>query len=277
MSNGEIRPRGLRAFKRLEPPGPAAPVSRSASASTRTCCGSTSRRAAAPIARPRAAARARSSARRFPAASIARRSPTRVYLGAAVPIFGPITPGNRTWYRRRRPAPATTRPGRAALLAAPRADRPQRRRHARRPPTAHPAGFSILSAGRHTSASRTVAALQEQLRQARASRVDVVGARPGGIVAALRGRGLRQHLFRRCRRAAPIRRSTSTSGSVPATAHFWNPAQRDALDRVGEANRRPDARAVAGAAICAERQRAFAEVQRILADELPAIYFVARG
>jgi peptide/nickel transport system substrate-binding protein len=56
--------------------------------------------------------------------------------------------------------------------------------------------------------------------------------------------------------------------------HFWNPAQaKPATEweaRIDELMRRQ-----AAAPNLAERQQLFAEVQRILGEELPAIYFVA--
>jgi peptide/nickel transport system substrate-binding protein len=56
--------------------------------------------------------------------------------------------------------------------------------------------------------------------------------------------------------------------------HFWNPAQKTPAT---EWEARVDAlmREQATARNLADRQRAFAEVQRILGEELPSIYFVA--
>ena len=54
-----------------------------------------------------------------------------VYLGAAVPVYGPVTPGNKTWYSASAPQIPARRPPRQGAARRPRAVGPQSRRHAR--------------------------------------------------------------------------------------------------------------------------------------------------
>ena len=60
-----------------------------------------------------------------------------VYLGAAVPVFGPITPGNKAWYAADAAA-AGARPGEGAGAA--RVDRPHRSQRRRRGSKTRPTG-----------------------------------------------------------------------------------------------------------------------------------------
>ena len=171
-----------------------------ASASIRTCCGSTSRR---PPGRAKAGriCSARSSARRSRTPSIATRSSTRVYLGAAVPVYGPVTPGNRTWYSDAR-ADVPARSGARAGAA--------RRRSAS--PIATATACSTMRAGRPgalldpdagaaTSASGPPTVIQEQLRQVghRASTSSALD--PPSIFGALRRRATTTASTSACRRA----------------------------------------------------------------------------
>ena len=116
-----------------------------------------------------------------------------VYLGAAVPIFGPITPGNPKWYQRRHAAARLRSRQGARPAGRPRPRRPQRRRHAgdaRR----QPARFSMLSQTSHIR-GRMASALQAQLQQIGIG-VDLVALDPKGIVQRFGTRRLRQHLLR---------------------------------------------------------------------------------
>jgi peptide/nickel transport system substrate-binding protein len=193
-----------------------------------------------------------------------------VYLGAAEPEFGPVTSANRTWYSPQKPAceydPATAR----VLLAS--AGLQDRNGDGTLEDAAGaPARFSILTQGGHIR-SRTVTVLQEQLRQVGLS-VDVVLLDPGALVKRWTDEDYDSIYF-----------GVQTSATDPALNpefwfsaghfHFWNPGQAtpstDWERRIDDLMRLQSA-----APQLADRQRAFAEVQRILSDELPAIYFVA--
>jgi peptide/nickel transport system substrate-binding protein len=193
-----------------------------------------------------------------------------VYLGAATPIFGPITPGNRTWYLDD-PSIRIHDPAKARALLGGLGLRDGNGDGMLEHPDGSPVRFSMLSQSGHIR-GRTAAALKEQLRKLGVL-VDLVTLDSGGM-------------FQRFLKADydSIYFATQASSTDPALnldfwlssgeGHLWNPGQStpsspweariDTLMREQSQNRDLSA-----------RQRAFAEVQRIFAEELPAIYFVA--
>jgi peptide/nickel transport system substrate-binding protein len=193
-----------------------------------------------------------------------------IYFGAAEPVFGPVTSANRTWYASVRPVCEHDLAKTRALLASVGLlDRDAD--GVLEDASGKPARFSILSQAGHIR-GRTATVLQEQLRQVGLG-VDVVTLDPGG----LRERWLKGDYD-------TIYFGVQASATDPALHqqfwlssgiyHFWNPSQatpatdweRRIDDLIGQLSVSPQ---------LAERQRLFADVQRILADELPAIYFVA--
>ena len=155
-----------------------------------------------------------------------------VYLGAAVPIFGPITPGNAKWYAAGAslrpttwPGPGRSWPASASVTATATA--------CSKPPRAHPPA-SRCSARPDTSAAGPPRRCRQQLRQL-GLKVDLVGLDPHGIVARF-GAGDYDSIYFATQASAPIRPSISTSGSVRATG-ISGTRRSDALSRVGEANR----------------------------------------
>lgn len=192
-----------------------------------------------------------------------------VYLGEAVPIFGPITPGNRTWFTDVRPAcEHDVTKARALFASAGLADR--NGDGILDDPSGQPAKFSILTQAENIRA-RVVAVLQEQLRQAGVV-VDVV---------PLDQNALFEHFVQG--NYDTIYFGLQASATDPALNpqlwlssgdwHFWNPGQKtpatDWERQIDELMGR-----VATTFDIAERKQLFADVLRILADELPGIYFV---
>lgn len=194
-----------------------------------------------------------------------------VYLGAAVPIYAPITPGNRTWYAPVRPA--CDHDARRARELFERAGLADRNGDGMLEDAAGaPARFSIVTQQGHTIRQRTAAVLQEQLRLAGLT-VDVTGLDPGalfdrwsrgdydaiyfGVQASATDPGLNPQFWR-------------SSGNF----HFWNPRQpapaTDWERRIDELFERQ-----ASAGSLDERRRLMADAEQILVDEMPAIYFVA--
>jgi peptide/nickel transport system substrate-binding protein len=194
-----------------------------------------------------------------------------VYLGEAVAIHGPVTPGNRVWHV----PPADTcdhdlAKARSLLASAGLTDRDGDGMLEDAAGAA--ARFSILTQSGHTIRERTAAMLQEQLRQVGLA-VDVVGMDPGAL-----GQRWQQGDY------DAIYFGVQSSQTDPALTtqfwlssglfHFWNPRQPapataweqeiDALMQRQSATFDP-----------AERRRLFAEVQRIFNAEMPAIYFAA--
>lgn len=194
-----------------------------------------------------------------------------VYLGAASSISGPVSPGNRTWYSPSVPAYAYDPAKARALLASiGLADRNGDGTIDDEAGT--PVRFSILTQKGHTIRERTAAVLQEQLRRAGIT-VDVVLLDPGGMLQRWQRRDYDTIYFTGQASSTDPAMNTDfwlSSGSF----HFWNPGQKvpasDWERRIDELMLQQ-----ASAATLAERQRLFADVQRIMTEELPAIYFVA--
>ncbi len=193
-----------------------------------------------------------------------------VYLGAGVPIYGPVTPGNTVWYSPDAPVYRHD-PTRARELLASIGLRESNGalldRHGQ------PVRFSLVTQKGHTIRERTAAMIQEHLRQV-GIRVDVAALDPGALMQRWQKRDYDSIYF-----------GVQASSTDPAVGwadfwfssgafHPWNPGQKtpatDWEARIDELMRRQ-----ATAPTLAERQRLFAEVQRIFGDALPAIYLVA--
>jgi peptide/nickel transport system substrate-binding protein len=192
------------------------------------------------------------------------------YLGEAVPIYGPVTPGNRTWFIDARPA-CEYDPAKARALFASAGLTDRNGDGMLEDAAGTPARFSILTQRDHIR-SRVAAVLQEELRKIGIT-VDVVAVDPNAIGERW-SRGDYDSIYF----------GTQASGTDPSTApgfwlssgdfHFWNPSQKQPAT---EWERRTDdlMHRMSTTSDLAERQRLFADVQRIFVDELPALYFVA--
>ena len=101
-----------------------------------------------------------------------------VYLGAAVPVYGPVTPANKTWFADVRPS-CEHDAGRARALFATVGLTDRNNDGMLEDGSGLPVRFSILTQAEHIR-SRVVAVLQEQLRQAGIS-VDIVTLDQGGL------------------------------------------------------------------------------------------------
>jgi peptide/nickel transport system substrate-binding protein len=193
-----------------------------------------------------------------------------VYLGAAVAIYGPVTPGNRTWHSAAAPGCAFDRAKAGQLLAA--AGLMDRNGDAMlEDASGRPARFSVITQAGHLR-ERVSSVLQEQLRQLGIA-VDIVALDPGGIFQRWKAGDYDAIYF--ALQASSTDPAQNADFWLSAGAyHFWNPSQSSPATpwerRIDELMREQ-----ATAADLPRRQRAFAEVQRILGDELPSIYFVA--
>ena len=158
-----------------------------------------------------------------------------VHLGAAVPIYGPITPANRLWYSEPR-STCDRDPARARVLLASAGLTDRNGDGMLEDASGKPVRFSILTHRGHTIRERTVAVLQEQLRQVGLA-VDVVALdRPGAVPALGEGR-LRHHLFRRAiERDGP--RAQSAVLAQLRQLSFLEPGAAGAGDRMGAPHRR---------------------------------------
>jgi peptide/nickel transport system substrate-binding protein len=192
-----------------------------------------------------------------------------VYLGAAIPIFGPITPANATWYADVRPA-CEHNPGKAGELFSAAGLSDRNGDGLLDDASGKPARFSILTQADNVR-GRVGAVLQEQLRQAGIT-VDLVLLDQGAIFKRYAERNYDSIYY-------GIQASATDPALNPGfwlssgSFHFWNPRQKTPAT---EWERRVDAlmRQQGSTPDLAERKRLFLEVQRIFAEELPAIYFV---
>lgn len=194
-----------------------------------------------------------------------------VFLGAAAPIYGPISPANREWYTP--PAnPCVHDLPRARQLLASAGLRDRNGDGMLEDAAGRPAQFSIITQAGHTIRERTASMIQAQLREV-GLQVDVVGLEP---------RGLQKRWGEQDYDA--IYYGVQSSATDPALnmqfwlssgyVHFWNPGQpKPATDwerQIDELFTRQ-----AGTGDLAERKRIFAEIERIYGEQLPAIYFAA--
>jgi peptide/nickel transport system substrate-binding protein len=193
-----------------------------------------------------------------------------VYLGAAVPLYGPITPGNSRWYSRDAPSCATDREKARQLLAA--AGLTDRNGDGVLDDgDGKPVRFSILTQAGHNR-ERVSTVLQEQLRQLGIG-VDVVGLDPKGLFQRW-SKGDYDAIYFALQASSTDPALNADFWLSSGDFHFWNPGQQTPATpwerRIDELMHQQ-----ATASDLAQRQKAFAEVQKIMGEELPSIYFVA--
>jgi peptide/nickel transport system substrate-binding protein len=194
-----------------------------------------------------------------------------LYLGAAVPAFGPVTPANQTWYVPDLPRygydPAAARArlfdlgltdSNGDALLEDKAGQPVR--------------FSIVTNRGNTIRERTVAVLQEQFRKVGVT-MDVVMLERGALIQRIISKDYDSVYFG----------TESTSRDPSSNLDLWTSAGGFHVWNMGQAQpatdweRRIDELMVRQVATpdLAERQRLFAEVQRIFAENVPVIYVAA--
>ena len=194
-----------------------------------------------------------------------------VYLGAAVPVFGPVTPRNTTWFSSSAPT-YDHDPARARRLFAAAGLADSNGDGLLEDQAGVPVRFSLLLQQGVTTRERTVSVLQEQFRRLGVG-VDVVGLDLGALLKRWQA-GEYDAIFHGFQSSATDPAMNLDFWMSSGSTHIWNPdQQRPATDweaRVDELMRQQ-----AAASDLAERQRLFGEVQRIFGEQLPAIYFVA--
>ncbi len=193
-----------------------------------------------------------------------------VYLGAAVPVFGPVTPGNRVWYSDAAPKyPHDVARARMLLAAIGLTDR--NGDGLLDDQAGAPVRFSILTQGGNIRA-QTATVIQEQLRQAGIA-VDLV-ALDFPSIAQRWMTGNYDSIYYGFQASAMDPAMNLDFWLSSGSAHVWNPEQSAPATpwerRIDELMQQQIA-----AASLDERQRIFAEVQRIFGEQLPGIYFVA--
>ena len=194
-----------------------------------------------------------------------------VYLGAAVPVYGPVTPGNKTWYSAAAPT-YPHNPARARELLASVGLNPREQDGLLVDAQGRPVRFSVLTQKGHIR-ERTATMIQEHLRQVGIT-VDIV---------ALDQRAIPQRWAAGDYDSIYFGVQASSTDPAVGTAdfwlssgpfHFWHPNQPTPATE-WEARIDDLMRKQAAAPTLSERQQLFAEVQKIFGEEVPAIYLVA--
>jgi peptide/nickel transport system substrate-binding protein len=194
-----------------------------------------------------------------------------VFLGEAVPAYGPVTAGFGRWMAPDLPITEfdltrartlltsiglTDRDGDGILDDA----------------AGQPVRFSVITRSGQPERERTMAVVQEQLRPV-GVRMDIVGLAAGDIIRRF-GEGDSDAIYfgTRITTMDPIGSMSFWTSSGPM--HFWNPGQASPATE-WEARIDTLMRQQAATVDVAQRRRLFHEAQQILAVELPALWFVA--
>ena len=194
-----------------------------------------------------------------------------VYLGAAVPVFGPITPRHGPWYSTDIPGYAYD-PAKARRLLAATGLTDRDGDGQLEDAAGAPVRFSVLVQKDATIRERTVALLQEQLRALGIS-LDVVGLDLGSIGKRWFG-GDYDSIFHGFQASATDPAMNLDFWLSSGNSHFWNPGQKKP-GTPWEARIDDLMRQQVQTQDQAERQRVFVEVQRVFGEHVPALYFVA--
>lgn len=194
-----------------------------------------------------------------------------VFLGAAVPVHGPVSPGNKTWFWPDLPRYAFDRDKASALLAGlGLANRDEDAfledaggREAR---------FTLIIFKGSASLERGAQVLKESWERIGVA-VDVVPLDPGALIERMLG-GKFEAIFFNYVATDPDPAMQRDFWLSSGSAHIWNIGQETpatAWEREMDAlvNRQ------AATVDHAERVRLFRDVQRIFSEHLPAMYFAA--
>jgi peptide/nickel transport system substrate-binding protein len=195
----------------------------------------------------------------------------QVFLGAAVPVFGPVTPGNQGWYAAGGPR-YDYDPARAATLLQGLGLEDRNGDAIREDSTGRPVRFSVLTQQQDTIRMRTLAVVQEQLRGVGIT-MDIVGVDRGMIIRRWSA-GDYDAIYFGVEATSHDPADNLDFWLSSGSFHLWNAGQRrpatDWERHIDELMRQQ-----ARTADRVERRRLFGEAQRILADQQPVICFAA--
>jgi peptide/nickel transport system substrate-binding protein len=194
-----------------------------------------------------------------------------VFLGAAVPIWGPITPGNQTWFSpnvTRYPHSQDTARKLLASLGLTNRDADPWLEDGR----GTEARLTVITVRNNTTYDREVNFIREELQKVGIA-LDVVALEFGAMIGHWEKRAYDTVLFNFASTSfdpAMNKDFWLSSGS----SHMWN---REQAKPATEWEQQMDAlmKKMSASMDLAERQRLFAEVQQIFARELPILYFAA--
>ena len=190
-----------------------------------------------------------------------------VYLGAAEAVHGPISSGNRTWYSASAPT-FPYDPAKARLLLAKIGLADRNRDGTLDDGGGKPVRFSIITQAGHIR-ERTATMIQEQLRQLGIG-VDIVALDPPSIFGRF-GKGDYESIYYGFQASAFDPAMNLDLWMSGGSAHVWNLGAPEAWERELDAVMLRQS----SASTVAERQQLLLEAQRIFAEHLPQIYFVA--
>jgi peptide/nickel transport system substrate-binding protein len=194
-----------------------------------------------------------------------------VFLGAAVPIWGPVTPGNREWFTPNVPRYPHSFDTVRTLLAGiglENRDADEWLEDAR----GTEARFTALTYRGNLVLEREAAFVRDELKKVGIA-VDVVALEQNTLVDRMLRGDFESIFFQYL--ASDLDPALSKDFWLSSgPAHIWNMAQaRPATPWEAEID---DLMTKQAAALDpAERRRLFAEVQRVFAEQVPALYFVA--
>jgi len=194
-----------------------------------------------------------------------------VFLGAAEPIYGPVTPGNRAWFTADLPKTEHDVARAKALLGS--IGLTDRNGDGMLEDKAgHPAKFSILTQKGHSILEQSVAVLREQLGKVGLA-VDVVSLeQPAMLERFIKGQYDAMYFFIAADSFDPARNLDFWLSS--SDFHLWQPSQKKPV-RAWEATIDDLMQRESTTMDRAEAHRLFNEAQKTLADHLPIIYFAA--
>jgi peptide/nickel transport system substrate-binding protein len=194
-----------------------------------------------------------------------------VYLGAAVPIFGPVTPGYGEWYLADLPR-TNHDPSHARTLLQSIGLRDGNGDGVLEDASGRPARFSLLTQKGNTVRERTAAIVKEHLRLVGLT-VDVLGVDPPSLFGRYQKGDYDAILFYApVDSTDPARTPEFWMSSGPF--HFWHPNQPKPATE-WEATIDDLMRRQSTTLDRAERRRLFAEVQRLMSAHLPVLHFAA--
>jgi peptide/nickel transport system substrate-binding protein len=193
-----------------------------------------------------------------------------VFFGAAVPVSGPITPGNTQWQSSDLPT-VPHDPARARALLASIGLADKNGDGLLEDAAGRPARFTLMTAKGQTAYERGVAVIQSELRKVGLT-VDLAILEANALIAAFGGKY--DAIYFRLTFSDTDPALTPDFWLSAGGAHIWNPGQ--------EAPATPWERELddlmtrqAAALDGRERKRLFDEAQRVFAAHEPMIYFAA--
>lgn len=194
-----------------------------------------------------------------------------VFLGAAVPVHGPVSPGNKNWFWPDLPRYAFDREKSSALLA--ELGLANRDADAFLEDAAgNEARFTLIHYKGNTAIERGAQVLKESFERVGVA-MDLAPLEPGALIERMLG-GNFEAIFFNYVASDPDPAMQRDFWLSSGSAHIWNISQKTpATDWEREMDSLVNRQAAA--VDPAERVRLFRDVQRVFSEHLPAMYFAA--